>query len=343
MTKEIAKTVDYQTFIITLKNKVQAVQIKSARAVNTELLNLYWEIGQMITEKQKNSGWGDAVIKQIAKDLTSELGNIKGFSRSNLYSIKQWYDFYAKEKVQQLVGQIPWGHNILIIQKVKETEEAIWYAQKTLENNWSRNVLAHQIANNLYARQEKKSHINNFSEHLPSPNSDLANESLKDPYIFDFLNLGEKANEREIENALVEHLTKFMLELGKGFAFVGQQYHIEVGTQDFYIDLLFYHLKLHCYIAIELKTGPFKPEYIGKLNFYLTALDEQIKTPEDNPSIGLILCKDRNNVIAEYSLRDVSKPIGVSRYELATILPKELQDKLPTLEEVEAELNKDNR
>ena len=342
--KDIARTDDYQRFIADLKSRVQSAQLKAVRAVNTELLTLYWEIGRMISEKQAQSGWGDAVIKQIAKDLTRELGGVKGFSRSNLYHIKQWYDFYSvssDEKVQQLVGQIPWGHNIQIIQKVKSLEEALWYAGKTLENNWSRNVLIHQIESRLYDRQARIGKIDNFKEKLPAPHSGLARESLKDPYVFDFLNLGDEASERELENALTQHLTKFMLELGKGFAFVGQQYHLEVGGQDFYIDLLFYHLKLHCYVAIEMKTGPFKPEYAGKLNFYLTALDEQVKTEIDSPSIGLILCKDRNNIVAEYLLRDLNKPVGISKYELVTSLPDELRASMPTLEEVEAELGKE--
>nr|WP_238985523.1 PDDEXK nuclease domain-containing protein [Nitrosococcus halophilus] len=281
-------------------------------------------------------------MDQIAHDLTQELGGVKGFSRRNLYRIKQWYSFYADQDdfVPQLVAQIPWGHNALIVEKIKAPEQALWYVSKTLENNWSRHVLSLQIENRLYERQAAQPKIDNFAERLPAPNSDLAKETLKDPYVFDFLDLGEEAHEREVEQALVDHITRFMLELGKGFAFVGKQYHLEVGGDDFYIDLLFYHLKLHCYVAIELKNGPFRPEYAGKLNFYLTALDEQVKMAEDTPSIGLILCKDRNNVVAEYSLRDVGKPIGISRYELAGTLPEELKANLPTVEEVEAEFGR---
>ncbi len=281
------------------------------------------------------------MIDQVARDLTRELGELKGFSRSNPYYIRQWYRLYdgQGEFVEQAVRQIPWGHNLEIIKKIKDPEKALWYVRKTLEHSCSRNVLALQIQSRLHERQAEKTGIDNFSECLPAPESDLARESLKDPYIFDFLNLGDEAHERAVEGALVEHLTRFMLELGKGFAFVGRQYHLEVDTQDFYIDLLFYHLKLHCYVAIELKSGPFKPEYAGKLNFYLTALDEQVKSPADNPSIGLILCRDRNNLVAEYALRDLNKPIGVSRYELSAMLPKELKTSLPTLEEMEAELS----
>lgn len=291
----------------------------------------------MITARQKESGWGDAVIDQIANDLTIELRGLRGFSRTNLYNIKQWYSFYSahSEFVQQAVGQIPWSHNVLIIQKIKEHDKALWYASKTIENGWSRNVLGIQIENQLYERQAQKPKIDNFATHLPSPQSELVSEVLKDPYIFDFISAGADAKEREIETALVDKITHFMLELGKGFAFVGRQYHLEVGGEDFYLDLLFYHLRLRCYVAIELKAGQFKPEYAGKLNFYLTALDELVKMPQDNPSIGLILCKDRNNVIAEYSLRDIGKPIGISRYQLSEKLPDDLQANLPSAEEVE--------
>ncbi len=340
MTQYISQTPTYREFISTLKQKVQSAQIKAARTVNTQLMALYWDLGQLLAEKQQASGWGDAVIDQVAKDLTRELGGLKGFSRRNLYYMRRFYSFYGgkKENVQQAVAQIPWGHNVLILQKIKTADEALWYVQKTLENNWSRNVLALQIDSRLYERQKKKPRIDNFSERLPAPDSDLARESMKDPYLFDFLGLGDEAHEHAVESALMDHLTRFMLELGKGFAFVGRQYHLEVGDQDFYIDLLFYHLTLHCYVVIELKNGPFKPEYAGKLNFYLTALDERVKAPEDNPSIGLILCRDRDNLVAEYALRDLNKPIGVSRYELSATLPEELKTSLPTVEEVEAGL-----
>ena len=342
MSQDLIKTDEYRSLIADLKSRIQAAQIKAAVTVNNQLIELYWDIGRQIAEKQQASGWGDAVIEQIAQDLTRELGGLKGFSRRNLYFVRQFYGFYAgySEFVQQLVSQIPWGHNILILQKIKDQDKALWYVQKTIENGWSRSVLDHQIASQLYERQADKPRIDNFTERLPAPQSDLAQETLKDPYVFDFLSIGEQAHERELETALVERITRFMLELGKGFAFVGRQYHLEVGGDDFYIDLLFCHLRLHCYVALELKTGPFKPEYTGKLNFYLTALDEQVKMKEDGPSIGLILCRNRNNIVAEYALRDVNKPIGISRYELSDKLPKELQASLPTVEEVEAELGK---
>ena len=342
MSKDIVSTNDYRALITDLKARIQSAQIKAAVAVNTQLITLYWDIGQLIVEKQRTSGWGDAVIEAIAKDLSREFQSMKGFSRRNLYRMKQLYGFYADlgEFVPQPVAQIPWGHNDLILQKIKDQDQALWYVRKTLENGWSRNVLNHQIESQLYERQAAKPVIDNFASRLPAPQSDLARETLKDPYLFDFLDIGEEAHERELETALVERITRFMLELGKGFAFVGRQYHLEVGGEDFYIDLLFYHLRLHCYVALELKTGPFKPEYTGKLNFYLTALDEQVKMAEDQPSIGLILCKDRNIVVAEYALRDVGKPIGIARYVLSASLPEELKKSLPTMEEVEAELGK---
>lgn len=342
MSQDIIKTDNYRNLIADLKHRIQDAQIKAAVTVNTQLIALYWDIGKQIAEKQQASGWGDAVIEQIAKDLSREFQNMKGFSRANLYRMTRFYAFYANQEefVAQAVRQIPWGHNILIFQQIKDHSKALWYVRKTVENGWSRNVLAHQIDSRLYERQAEKPRIDNFTERLPAPQSDLARETLKDPYVFDFLSVGDEAHERELETALVERITRFMLELGKGFAFVGRQYHLEVGGEDFYIDLLFYHLRLHCYVAIELKTGPFKPEYTGKLNFYLTALDEQVKMQEDGPSIGLILCRDRNNVIAEYALRDVNKPIGISRYALAATLPEELRASFPTVEEVEAELGK---
>lgn len=342
MSHDLITTDDYRALIADLKTRIRAAQIKAAVAVNSQLIALYWDIGKLIAEKQRASGWGDAVIEAVAKDLSREFQTMKGFSRRNLYRIKQFYAFYADqgEFVPQLVAQIPWGHNALIVQNIKEQDKALWYVRKTLENGWSRNVLTHQIESELYERQAAKPVLDNFTERLPAPQSDLARETLKDPYLFDFLDVGEEAKERELETALVERITRFLLELGKGFAFVGRQYHLEVGGEDFYIDLLFYHLRLHCYVALELKTGPFKPEYTGKLNFYLTALDEQVKMPEDQPSIGLILCKNRNTVVAEYALRDVGKPIGIARYALSATLPEALKKSLPTVEEVEAELGK---
>lgn len=343
MIQDLTNTNDYHDLVTNLKSRIKSAQTKAALVVNTQLIELYWDIGKLITEKQQASGWGDAIVNQIAKDLTRELGGLKGFSRANLYRMKRFYDYYSeiesqnkeKEFVPQLVRQIPWGHNILIFQSVKDQKKALWYVNKTIEHGWSRNVLNIQIESQLYERQAEKSKIDNFDLHLPQLESELASEVLKDPYLFDFVSVGEEAQEREIEAALVSRLPDLILELGKGFSFVGRQYHLEVGGEDFYLDLLFYHLRLRCYVAIELKAGSFKPEYVGKLNFYLTALDELVRMPQDNPSIGLILCKDRNNIVAEYSLRHIGKPIGVSRYQVSEKLPEDLKASLPTVEEVE--------
>jgi predicted nuclease of restriction endonuclease-like (RecB) superfamily len=341
MSQDLTTTETYRELISSLKSRIQAAQIRAAATVNSQLIDLYWDIGRLIAQRQDASGWGDEIIAQIAQDLSRAFWTMKGFSRANVYRMKRFYAFYVgrDESVAQAVRQIPWGHNILIFQKIEDPDQALWYVRKSIENNWSRNTLGLQIENRLYTRQAEKPGIDNFAERLPYPGSDLARETLKDPYVFDFLDLGEDVQERELERGLVTHLTRFMLELGKGFAYVGRQFHLEVGSQEFYIDLLFYHLKLHCYVAIELKAGPFKPEYAGKLNFYLTALDEQVKSTEDNPSIGLILCKDRDNIVAEYALRDVGKPIGVSRYALAASLPEDLRGSLPTIAEVEAGLS----
>ena len=341
MSSEIAKNQDYRALIIELKSKVQSAQIKAALKVNETLIQLYWDIGQRITEQQQASAWGDEIIEQIAHDLAHELGGLKGFSRANLYRMKRFYNYYAKQKsnVAQLVRQIPWGHNILIFQKLKSQKQALWYVQQTLQHGWSRNVLALQIDSQLYLRQEKTSKLDNFQDKLPAPDSDLFRESLKDPYIFDFLSVGDEAHERAIEQALVDQISQFMLELGKGFAFVGKQFHLDVGGDDFYIDLLMYHLKLHCYVVIELKNGKFKPEYAGKLNFYLTAIDRQVKTPEDKPSIGLILCRDKNQIVAEYALHGMSQPMSISEFQLTKTLPEALKDSLPTLEEFETVLD----
>lgn len=238
--------------------------------------------------------------------------------------------------MQQLAAQIPWFHNCVLLDKVAKPSEREWYIRKAIEHGWSRNVLVHQIESGLMRRQGQA--ITNFKATLPSPQSDLAHETLKDPYLFDFLSIGEEAHEREIERELVKHITNFLLELGAGFSYVGKQYHMEVGGEDFYIDLLFYHLKLRCYVLIELKAGPFKPEYAGKLNFYLSAVDAQLRHESDNPSIGLILCKDKNKLVAEYALKDIAKPVGVSEYSLVEAIPEELKTSLPTVEQLEAEL-----
>ncbi|NOQ72422.1 MAG: DUF1016 family protein [Crocinitomix sp.] len=332
---------EYIKWISTLREKIQSAQLKAAVNVNKELLSLYWELGKSISLKISESNWGSSVVEQLAKDLKKEFPNQKGFSRSNLFSMKQWFEFYSTsnndiEKIQQLVGQIPWGHNIAIITKSKSTEEALFYCNKILENNWSRAVLIHQISSDFYNRKGKA--INNFSNTLPDLHSELAEETLKDPYKLDFLDLQEKILERDIEAQLVKHITSFLLELGAGFSFVGQQVPVKVGDQDFYIDLLFYHIKLKCYVVIELKAIEFKAEFVGKMNLYLSAVDDSMKSESENPTIGLLLCQSKSEVIAEYALRGMTQPIGIAEYELCKALPKNLKSNLPTIEKIEKEL-----
>lgn len=332
------KDKDYIVWVSDIKKLIQSTQIKAAILVNKELLNLYWNIGKSISEKVEKGKWGSSIVEELSKDLKNEFPNQKGFSRSNLFSMKKWYEFYSNagreiEKVQQLVGKIPWGQNVVIISKVKTIEEALFYASKTIENNWSRSILLHQLDSNFYERQGKA--ITNFNVTLPEPQSELATETLKDPYKFDFLTLQEKAIEKDIENQLVNHITSFLLELGTGFAFVGQQIPIRIDNQDYFIDLLFYHIKLKCYIVVELKAIEFKAEFAGKMNLYLSAVDDKLKTDTDNPTIGLLLCKSKSEIIAEYSLRGMTQPIGIAEYEISDAIPKDIKTELPTVEEIE--------
>ncbi|WP_394700593.1 YhcG family protein [uncultured Ilyobacter sp.] len=336
---------DYHIFIKEIKEKVYRSQIKASISVNRELLNLYWEIAKGIVEKQRNSNWGDKVVERLSEKLKMEFPHMKGFSKRNIELMRKWYIYwnedFTKQDVSQLslenIFQIPWGHNIKIIQKSRSKEEAIFYVNNTIENNWSRNVLVHQIESGLYGREGKA--VSNFKDKLPDTHSDLAIQTLKDPYLFDFLTLTERYNERELEDALVDNITKFLLELGSGFSYIGRQYKLEVGSEEFYIDLLFYHVRLHSYVVIELKTGDFKPEYAGKLNFYVSVVDDKLANKEvDRPTIGILICKSKNDMVVEYSLKGIEKPIGVSEYELTQVLPKELKSALPSVEELEAEL-----
>lgn len=328
---------NYIEWLNDLKNQIHTAQQRATLAVNREMILLYWHIGYDILTRQSEQGWGSKVIERLAHDLRSAFPDMKGFSRTNLLYMRSFAEAWSEEQiVQQAVGQLPWGHNLVLISKLKEKYERIAYAEKAVENGWSRNMLVMQIENNLIGRQGKA--VTNFEIRLPKPQSDLAIESLKDPYRFDFLGLGESAQEREIEKALVNHVTDFLLELGAGFAFVGKQVHIEVGGDDFFIDLLFYHLKLRCYIVIEIKTGEFKPEHLGQLGFYLTAVDRQIKTEYDTATIGLLLCKNKNKVVAEYALADKIQPMGISEFKLMESLPNELKTQLPRIEDIEREL-----
>lgn len=343
--KSEVSTKNYKEFIRSLKSKIRSAQIKGAIAVNKELIKLYWETGRELFEKQKQEGWGSKILESIAKDLQNEFPGVEGFSRRNMFRMKAFYQAYAKvpQAVAQLsdlpVFSIPWGHNALILEKVKNTKERLWYAQKSIENGLSRSMLTISIENDIYHREGKA--ITNFKNVLPAPQSDLAQQTLKDPYILDFFTLHNKYLEKEVEDALVKHIQKFLIELGQGFAFVGQQHPVKAGGKDLYIDLLFYHLKLRCYIVIELKAGEFDSRDAGQMSAYLSAVDDQLKHKGDGPTIGIILCKTKDNVFVEYVLRNFNRPIGVAGFDVKLFekLPKELKSSLPTVEEIEAELS----
>jgi len=352
----------YADWLGDIKTQIHEAQQQAAQALNLHLVSLYWKIGRAILHQQEQQGWGAKIIDRLAQDLRTNFPNMKGFSRTNLMYMRAfaeaWPDtgncgsagaqidgancpatvgrFQASPIVQQLLDKLPWGHHCVLLDKLKTREDRLWYARKAIEHNWSRNILVMQIESRL--RERSGAAVTNFDKTLPKPESDLARESLKDPYRFDFLGLTKEAQEREIENALVKHVTDFLLELGAGFAFVGKQVPLEVGGEEFFIDLLFYHLKLRCYVVIELKAGKFKPEHLGQLSFYLTAVDAQVKHPQDGPTIGLLLCKSKNKVVAEYALRDRTQPLGVAEYQLVESLPPELQTSLPSIEQIEREL-----
>ena len=349
MTQNIIKTEDYLAFIQDIKQRIQGAQIKASVAVNQALLLLYWDIAERIVAKQQESAWGDGFLLQMSRDLQAEFPDIKGFSKRNLELMRQWYRFWSASDLiakqaatqlgQQLVApifQVPWWHNVVIVSKIKNADEAFFYIQKTIQNNWSRVVLTHQIESGLHLREGKA--ISNFQSTLPVTHSDLARQMLKDPYHFDFLMLKERHDERELENALIEHITRFLLELGAGFSYLGRQYKLEVDGDEFFIDLLFYHVRLHCYVVVELKTVKFKPEFAGKLNFYISAVDDILKAEQDHPTIGILICKSKKATVVEYALRNINKPIGVSEYTITQNLPEELKSSLPSIEEIEAEL-----
>lgn len=330
----------YADWLAELKTRIHTAQQRATLAVNRELVGLYWRIGRDILDRQAAQGWGAKVIERLAHDLRTAFPEMKGFSPRNLKYMRAFAEAWPEAGfVQQVAAQLPWFHLCTLIDKLKTREKREWYLAKAIEHNWSRNVLVIQIETRLHERSGKA--VTNFKERLPAPQSDLARESLKDPYRLDFLGVGQEADERAIESAIVEHITRFLLELGAGFAYVGRQVHIEVGGDDFFLDLLFYHLKLHCYVVVELKAGPFKPEHTGQLGFYLSAVDSQMKAEHDNPTIGLLLCKSQNRVVAEYALRDSNKPIGVAEYQLVAALPKEQQTSLPSIEQIERELGED--
>lgn len=323
----------YLSVIESIKSEISKAQYNAVLQVNKEMTLLYYHIGKIINV---HKAWGNKFIDNLAKDIKITYPNSTGYSVRNLKYMAKFAAMFPDEKfVQEVLAQITWYHNIALMDKVKDANKYIWYAKEAIENGWSRNVLVHQIESGLHERQEIVKKISNFEKLLPASQSELAKQTMKDPYVFDFIPFKEDMIERDIENALVKDITALLLELGTGFAFIGNQYHLNVGGDDFYIDLLFYNLNLRCYVVIELKTGDFKPEYAGQLNFYLSAVDGQLKRKDDNPTIGLLLCKSKNNLVAEYSLKDMSKPMGVSEYKVGNVLPKDLSEQLPSIEDIQ--------
>jgi predicted nuclease of restriction endonuclease-like (RecB) superfamily len=366
-------TLDYPVLLEDLKARIRAAQTRAALMANRELIRLYWEIGRRIVERQEHEGWGKSVIERLAGDLQKEFPGLQGFSRSNIWRMRSFFLSYREEASSKrksrtavrdletsdskssntdlgsnlaqpvrdldlaqppaVLAALPWGHNVLLIGRLKQRAQRLWYAQRAIENGWSRAVLVHQIESGLHRRQGQA--LNNFDRVLPAPQSDLARETLKDPYIFDFLSLGDDIQERELERGLIEQVRRFLLELGAGFALVGTQYALVVDGQDFFLDLLFYHLRLRCYVVVELKVADFQPEHAGKMSFYLSAVDNLLRHPDDQPTIGLILCKTKSRMVAEYTLQGQQKPIGVASYRT---LPAHLRGTLPSPREIEAGL-----
>ena len=324
---------DYLSIVNDIKARIRAAQRRVLLAANGELFSLYWNIGRVINEY---SVWGNKFIENLARDIKLDFPDAKGYSIRNLkYMAKFAKTFPEIEIVQSLTAQLTWTHSNALLDKVKDRDIFLWYAGRNREEGWTVETLKEQIENSLYERQALTNKTSNFQQRLMPPQSDLAEQTMKDPYMFDFIQYREGMIEREIKAELVKNITKLLLELGTGFAYLGNEYHIEVENEDFYIDLLFYHMKLRCYVVIELKRGDFQPEYAGKLNFYISAVDELMKTEQDNPTIGLLLCKNKRGMIAEYSLRDIEKPIGVSEYKLFKNLPKEYENILPSAEDIE--------
>nr|WP_199331271.1 PDDEXK nuclease domain-containing protein [Calothrix sp. FACHB-1219] len=329
---------NYDAFISILKQRIRTAQVRAALAVNQELVLLYWQIGREILQRQQAEGWGTKVIERIAKDLKREFPDIRGFSSRNLKYMRAFAEAYPDEQiVQQAAAQIPWFHNCVLLDRVKAPEQRVWYIQQTIENGWSRAILEMQIESRLYERQG--SAVTNFSQTLPKPQSDLAQQLIKDPYHFDFLTLSKEAQERDLERALVDRIRDFLLELGTGFSFVGSQYPIEVSGQEYRLDLLFYHLKLRCFVIIDLKMVEFQPEFSGKMNFYVSAVNAILRHPDDQPTIGIILCKSKNKTIAELALQGMTQPIGVSTHKVGKDVPEQLKGIMPTVEQLEMELD----
>ena len=361
----------YPALLKEIKDRIRQAQLKAYLSANAEMVLMYWDVGRIIAERRSTEGWGAKIIQRLAQDIHNDLPEIKGFSERNLKRMFAFYNEYkllpigplpvaqlppspgspigpppvaqlpppdtavTESKIEKFVLRLPWAHNVVLL-GVKNIAARLWYMTQTLEHGWSKDWLIEQIKHNAYASHGRA--VTNFAAHLPTPQSALAQETIKNPYIFDFLTLADPFHERELETGLVAHVEKFLLQLGAGFAFVGRQYHMAVSEQDFYIDLLFYHLKLRCYVVIELKRGKFKPEYAGKMNFYCSVVDDQLRHAQDHPTIGLILCQTNDRVVAEYALRDMHKPIGISEYELTRALPENLKSSLPSVEEIEQRL-----
>jgi predicted nuclease of restriction endonuclease-like (RecB) superfamily len=336
---------NYKYFLSGIKERLQTAQIRAALAANSELIQFYWELGTDLIEKQKSHQWGSGFLEQFSHDMRQAFPEMQGFSVTNLKRMRLFAQSYPNFTIgAQAVPQLPWGHIVRLMQMVKDDSKREWYAQQTITNGWSRAVLEMQIEGELYERQaESNKKINNFHKQLPALQSDLANEMLKDPYNFDFLTIQGKAHERAIEDALVTHIRDFLIELGQGFAFVGSQVPLTFDDQEFFVDLLFYHLHLRAFVVIELKATKFKPEHTGQLGFYMAAVDDLMRKEGDNQTIGIILCKSKHKVVAEYALRGMKAPIGISEYTLSKALPEELQTSLPTVEQLEAELNESTK
>jgi predicted nuclease of restriction endonuclease-like (RecB) superfamily len=337
MAKQVLNSKRYVDLLTRLKSQIRMAHVRAALAVNQELVLLYWGIGKEILQRQEDDGWGQGVIARLAKDLHREFPDMQGLSPRNLGYMKAFAEAWGEESIlQQVVAKLPWSHNIMLLEKVKSPTQRRWYAEQAIQHGWSRNVLLLQIQSRLYRRQGKAT--TNFQATLPKPQSDLAQQLMKDPYHFDFLTLTAEAQEKDLEKGLLEHLRQFLIELGTVFAFVGSQVALSVGGEDFKIDLLFYHLKLRCFCVIDLKMTPFKPGDAGQMNFYLSAVDDLMRHPDDKPSIGLILCKTKNRVIAEYALRNNNAPMGIAEFKQLENLPAKINRTLPTIKEIEAEL-----
>lgn len=330
---------DYATALAAIRERVQQERLRVVLSANAGMVLLYWDLGKMILERQEQAGWGAKVIDRLAADLREAFPEMKGFSPRNLKYMRSFAETWPDRAiVQDPLAQLPWSHQITLLEKLEAPEQRLWYAKSAIQHGWSNNILALQIEAKAHARQGKA--LSNFATTLSPPSSDLAAQVFKDPYLFDFLGTADPRREREVEQALIDHIQRFLLELGSGFAFVGRQVTLEVGDQDFILDLLFYHLKLRCYVVIELKAVPFEPGFVGQLNLYLSAADDLLRHPDDKPTIGLLLCREKNRLVVEYALRDLSKPIGVAGWEAKLVekLPKDLASSLPSIEEIETEL-----